>query len=78
MPRKPLPPPETCPRCEASLIGVKYSHQVPEHYDGISEYACPNRQCGYRVGRWTRQIIPPGFIESRKGTRGLVKVKYKK
>lgn len=70
--------PDHCPWCGKELTSVAYWRGSSEHYDGPSEYSCPDiRGCGYRIGRWTGQIIPPGYIESRHGRNGLVQVKIK-
>lgn len=54
------------------VIGVEYWYGSPERYDGISEYRCPD--CKTRWGRWTGQVIPPGYCESRWGERGVVEI----
>ena len=33
------------------IIGVEYPGGTKDHYDGVSEWRCPN--CGIRVGRWS-------------------------
>lgn len=43
------------------VIGVEYSHDMPEHYDGLSEYRCPD--CGARFGRWTGKQLAEGEAE---------------
>jgi hypothetical protein len=55
-----------------NIMGVEYGYPSAERYDGISEYRCLG--CNTRWGRWTGEIIPDGFCESRFGKRGVVKV----
>ncbi len=69
--------PEDCPRCGKKLWGVEYGYPSSESYDGVSEYACPDHSCGYRIGRWTGEEIPEGYVESRFGTRGHVPIRVK-
>jgi hypothetical protein len=33
------------------VIGVEYAYDDPGHYDGVSEWRCPD--CGRREGRWS-------------------------
>lgn len=56
-----------CVRCDKAVlaIGVEYSHDSPEHYDGVSEWNCPN--CGRREGRWTGRVLTGGASEPRLG-----------
>ena len=54
-----------CPDCHNIMIGIEYSHDHPEHYDGISEWQCPN--CKLRLGRWTNKRLRDGEIEHRMG-----------
>jgi predicted RNA-binding Zn-ribbon protein involved in translation (DUF1610 family) len=49
------------------VIGVEYSHEVPEHYDGMSEYRCPD--CGARFGRWSGRQLAEGEAEPYGGIR---------
>ena len=75
MPRKfkEPPKPDICPWDGGNLLEVTYWYGSTEHYDGVSEYACIHqRTCGYRVGRWSGEVIPPGYIESRFGRNGIV------
>ena len=58
-------PTDKCPECSKDLIAVEYAYPHPEHYDGISEYACPDRH--YRVGRWSNKILKEGEAEKRFG-----------
>jgi hypothetical protein len=46
-------------------IAVEYAHDDPEHYDGISEFRCPD--CGARVGRWSGKRLGPDEAERRYG-----------
>lgn len=63
-----------CPKCgSAKIIGVEYSPLSNEHADGSSEWQC--KDCSYRQGRWTHQELTEGYIESRHGSRGIVKIK---
>lgn len=59
-----------CEGCGADLkgvngyvrcIGIEYSYDSPDHYDGISEYCCPD--CGRREGRWTGKVLRDGESE---------------
>lgn len=69
---KPPAPPDICPRCGKHICLVEYRH-TREDYAGTSEYACVDgKNCGYRLGRWTMEEIAPGYIESKRGTRGHV------
>lgn len=66
--------PTHCPHCSKQLVMVEYALPHPEHIDGWSELDCPDyKGCGYRIGRWTKQEIPPGHCESRFGTRGIIR-----
>jgi hypothetical protein len=69
----------TCPDCGSSwrageiadrpgefysrLIGVEYSYDSPNHYDGISEWRCPD--CGARWGRFSGRRLGEGESERR-------------
>ncbi len=46
-------------------IGIQYSYDHPEHYDGISEYMCPD--CKTRFGRWTGKKLAESESEKRYG-----------
>ena len=62
----------SCPRHpEAPLAAVEY-RGTSEDYDGTSEWACTVSDCTHRAGRWTKQVLPPGFIEPRYGGRFTV------
>lgn len=51
----------TC--CEnPKLITIEYHWESPNHYDGISEYACEN--CKYRQGRWSEKELKEGEEET--------------
>lgn len=56
-----------CARCDQTVmpIGVQYSYDSPEHYDGVSEWNCP--RCGRREGRWTGRVLTGGASEPRFG-----------
>lgn len=55
-----------CPKCKhKDLIGVEYSWDSPEHYDGISEWMCPI--CQTRIGRWSKKVLANDEIERRYG-----------
>jgi hypothetical protein len=47
------------------LIGVEYTLDHPHHYDGVSEWRCPD--CGIRVGRWSGAVLTEGQFEPRYG-----------
>ena len=65
---QPLPPIEMqCPQCGRQLVGVEYHVSDPDHYDGVSEWWCPN--CGYRRGRWSGILLGEGETEPRYGER---------
>ena len=62
-----------CPGCGVNLaapggsrvIGVQYSYDSPNHYDGVSEWRCPD--CDLREGRWSGKILKDGESEPRYG-----------
>lgn len=55
-----------CQRCNnENIIGVEYSWDNPEHYDGISEWMCS--QCQTRVGRWSGKVLANNEIERKYG-----------
>ena len=57
---------ETKCKCPAKyLVGVEYSYDSPEHYDGVSEWDCS--KCGNRVGRWTGRLLTGMQCEPRYG-----------
>ena len=63
----------TCRECNTdNVLMIEYGYMSKEHYDGISEIRC--KDCGLRWGRWTDEIIPEGYEESRFGARGVVKI----
>jgi hypothetical protein len=44
-----------CAACGSEdLIGIEYSLDHPNHYDGISEWQC---HCGARTGRWSGRLL---------------------
>jgi DNA-directed RNA polymerase subunit RPC12/RpoP len=47
------------------VIGVEYSYDSPERYDGVSEYQCT--YCGARFGRWTGKKLEDNELEPRWG-----------
>lgn len=64
--------PEKCPKCEGKIIMIEYSLTDPNHYDGISEYACNNSLspegrvvCDYRIGRWCGRKLKENEVERR-------------
>ena len=62
-----------CPKDSTHpVLSVEYPHDVPEHYDGISEVEC--LVCEKRYGRWTGKELAPGEREPRFGIEGLKKV----
>lgn len=52
-----------CFACQKEIqpIGVEYSYDSKNHYDGLSEYLCPS--CGRREGRWTGKVLGDGESE---------------
>lgn len=68
--------PTICPKCNGSIISVEYYLLDPDHYDGVSEYACSNSfrekdrdekhtnvLCSYRIGRFCGQPLNDGEVE---------------
>ena len=60
--------PTKCPKCGRDLFQLEYPWGNPNHYDGISEYFCPqpDPETGawhYRRGRWSGKILRPGEFE---------------
>lgn len=53
------------PHFYSRMIGVEYTYDHPEHYDGISEFRCPD--CGARVGRWSGKRLDDNEFEPRFG-----------
>ena len=52
----------TCKKCgSTNVIGVEYTHDHPEHYDGVSEVEC--RDCGARFGRFSGRELALGEAE---------------
>lgn len=47
------------------IIGVEYSYDSSEHYDGVSEWRC--LYCGRREGRWSGKVLTGDEIEPRWG-----------
>ncbi len=61
-----------CPNNPAhEVLLIEYPHNVPEHYDGISEIECLD--CKKRYGRWTLKELAPEEREPRFGIEGLKK-----
>ena len=60
---------KTCPICGRELVALEYNYNNPAHYDGISEYFCPQpsnknkEQWHYREGRWSGKILKSGDFE---------------
>lgn len=61
----------TCPDCNGYMIGVEYSYDSPEHYDGISEEMCID--CKIRIGRWSGKRLADDEIETRYGVEKRAK-----
>lgn len=57
--------PNRCPECDTELGGVEYRYDDPDHYDGVSEWACPLGHIRY--GRWSGKILKDGDWEGRYG-----------
>lgn len=65
-------PIDKCPKCGRDLVQMEYSWENPYHYDGVSEYFCPqpDQKSGkwhYRVGRWSNKLLKPGECEKPLG-----------
>jgi hypothetical protein len=55
-----------CPKDHShEVTHEEYPHDVPEHYDGVSEIHCLD--CGKRYGRWTGKELAEGEKEPRFG-----------
>ena len=52
-----------CQCGSTDFTGVEYDGMHPEHYDGVSEWAC--NVCGTRYGRWTGKILSEHEFEKR-------------
>lgn len=51
-----------CKKCGSkNIMMVEYTHDSPEHYDGVSEIAC--NECGVRFGRWSGKELAEGEAE---------------
>ena len=46
-------------------MGIEYSWEMPEHWDGVSEWRC--LKCGLRVGRWSEKRLADDEVEGRLG-----------
>lgn len=42
---------------------VEYPLPDKHHYDGVSEYACKDEKCGWRIGRWCGEELETGMVE---------------
>ena len=49
--------------CGQPMMGVEYSYNCVEHYDGISEWKCV--VCGTRIGRWSDIVLVGQDVERR-------------
>ena len=56
------------PHYYSRRIGVEYAYGSANHYDGVSEWRCPD--CGAREGRWTHRLLAEGESEPRYGGKG--------
>lgn len=58
-----LLPSQHCRECGfiGPMLAQEYAYDSPAHYDGISEWMCPD--CGSRFGRWTRRLLTNGMVE---------------
>ena len=55
-----------CKKCKSeNVVMVEYTHDSPEHYDGVSEIMC--NDCGARFGRWSGKELAEGETEPRFG-----------
>lgn len=58
-----------CPSCGnnkcADILGIEYTYDHPQYYDGVSEWQC--KTCGVRWGRWSGEILEDGQCERRYG-----------
>lgn len=52
-------------RTYSRLIGLQYSYDDPNHYDGVSEWVCPD--CRIRWGRWSMKVLKEDESERRYG-----------
>lgn len=46
-------------------IGIEYTYSHPDHYDGVSEWLCPD--CNARFGRWSSKVLQDGEFEPKWG-----------
>lgn len=53
--------PKQCDKCGGEMDSIEYSTTSKHHYDGVSEYACP--QGHYRIGRWCGQELINDQVE---------------
>ena len=58
---------QKCNKCGGDVVGVEYSFDSPERYDGVSEWECLNGSCAQREGRWSGKILKEGEVEKRYG-----------
>ena len=55
-------------RCGSEKItSIQYAWNVPEHYNGISEWRCED--CKTRFGRWTGKVLTGNEREKINGGR---------
>lgn len=52
-------------RYYSQLIGIEYSYDHPDHYDGVSAWRCPG--CGTTWNRWTGAELAEGQSARRFG-----------
>lgn len=45
------------------IIGIEYPHTSPNHWDGVSEWLCPD--CGRRKGRFSGKALADDEEERR-------------
>lgn len=55
--------------CGKEMIGVEYSYTSPNHYDGVSEWYCP--ECKSRIGRWSGKELKKAEAEGRFGAEPI-------
>lgn len=59
---------DSCKSCGSkSVVGVEYSYDSKNHYDGISEIMC--NDCGARYGRWSGKRLEGNEEEKPFGGR---------
>lgn len=60
---------DKCPQCGSGVWMVEYGYGDPNHYDGVSEYACKNAfgekpTCDWRIGRFCGKKLGPKESET--------------